>query len=980
MQLQFANGRPQLPSPSISVTAGGTTTVSRSLYFALQGQNAAGCNLLSQIVGPVTIGVGQQLAVTLPSTIHANGEHFSHYVLSASVSNAPSSFVQIASIPAYGLGGAHIALPFGLTLSTDQHFTLSQIVASPAALPTSALISGMRRGVASLSFVFEYDSLSTTTPNSATALSAAPAPGRWLRVGGFSTIVTAVTDPGGCGQDVRVISPSSLSIRPYACNGQNGPGHRFWMVNDSNEATPSGLRVMIGVTLDEEPKSGLFEGLLRCIFRGYVNVVSGITRTTTALGETMRGLNQEILFENRKTDLILEDDLQPGEAYAIDIYPNLRPEFLGNQIANKSLVKVIVSLALQAGAFVEGGSAQGDRIAPVYDRGIVVPQKVGAKILTRAGMVNSRSFLKSGEALIVGFQPNLSQPVYLNSNGFAYLKVEPKNDTEAIRARVSLLAGTGDASPWSAPITVTANAGLNIACAYPSNGTTGTIRGNYPDVLLQGNAQGELNCQLLTLYVRSTVGAVVTIKKFVGRLIADGPTQSFQISDWASGVTIATVPAAPTLDFCLFNAVSAAAVSSGGGNLPAGTIEAAYAFELDGTQISSISHNTLDGCLHTMTLNQAEIEDAVQYWAQASATREALRAVALSKIIAYQARYVAEINNPYRYAPSSMAADDGYATLKPTAKLITEPGRWIIDDSNAIYLLDSAPTLVTPGEIGDIVIVGNALSADLGKLYQKTAFNTWTLKGSLRGPKGEAGIVPRGLWTTIAAYNPGDIVRRNGGAYVAIALNTSVDPATDTLEVTWQLYVEKGAAGTPGTNGINGAPGTNGAPGQTGAPGTVSAAGGLVIDQTAALSTTSSQIALRNDSGILKLQDANNGLESAISVLDKPQAYTKAQRPTPVTLTDAPIVAIDASLSNMYLLLLGGNRTLGNPSNLQPGTNFEIQVKKDIAGRALIYQSAYQFAGGTPPTLTAELGSSDILSCRSYDGLTLQCDLGKKYA
>ena len=923
MLLQFANGRSQLPSPTVVASSGGTTTVSQTLYFALQGLNASGYNLLSAIVGPVTIGVGQQATITLPTTVHAPGEFFGDYVISASTTNTASSFVQVARISAFS-AGSPIALPATLTLSTDAQLTLSAIVANPAALPSAALVLGMRRGVSSLAYVFEYDSASTATANASTVLTASPAPGQWIRVGGFSTVVTSVTDPGGCGQDVRTLTEGSIAARPYNCNGQNGPGQRFWMVNDTTDAVPAGLRVMLAVSVGEAPASGLFEGMLRVIFRGYVLTTDGSVRTITAGGDNMRGVNQEIIFENKKTDLILEDDLQPGEAYAIDVYPNLRPEFLGNQISNKSLVRVSVALALQSGAYVEGGAAWGNRIFPDYDKGIVVPRKTGVKVLKRSGMVNSRAFLGVAESLVVGAQANTNQSLYINSNGSVYYKTEAQNSTEAIRAKVSTVAGVSTASAWSAPLTVVAGNALNVTCTYPSNGTVGAVRVNYPDFLLAGSNKGQFNPQLATLYIRSTVSTIATIKKYEGRLIVDGATQIFQVSDWSAGTVIASVPAAPSANFCLFEPVSAAVATSGVGSIPAGTVEVAFAYQFDGTQVSSISHDTVNGCLQTSTLNYAAVEQASQYWAAAVDTVANLRAILISQVIAYQSRYVSEVNNPYRYNPSSTAADDGYLVVKPAEKAVGDTGRWILDDSNAIYILTVVP-VASAGEIGDIAVVINSASADHGKLFQKVTYNTWTLKGTVAGLQG----------------NPG----------------------------------------ANGTNGLQGNPGSQGVPGATGSPGTVTAAGGLIIEATAALATTSTQLALRNASGVLLLRDSSSGYECAIATLDKTQAYTKAQRSTPVVLTDAASIAIDASLANLYTVTLAGNRVLANPTNLQPGSNFEIRLTQDATGtRTLTYGTAYKFVGAVPPTLSTAVNAIDILSCRSYDGSSLQCDLGKGYA
>lgn len=102
-------------------------------------------------------------------------------------------------------------------------------------------------------------------------------------------------------------------------------------------------------------------------------------------------------------------------------------------------------------------------------------------------------------------------------------------------------------------------------------------------------------------------------------------------------------------------------------------------------------------------------------------------------------------------------------------------------------------------------------------------------------------------------------------------------------------------------------------------------------------------------SGVLTLQ----AVTDTIAVLGTPQSYTKAQRGTFVTLTDAATIAIDASLGNNFSVILGGNRTLGTPTNAVAGQTGVISIMQDITGsRTLAYAWPYQFAGGTAPTLS----------------------------
>ena len=93
------------------------------------------------------------------------------------------------------------------------------------------------------------------------------------------------------------------------------------------------------------------------------------------------------------------------------------------------------------------------------------------------------------------------------------------------------------------------------------------------------------------------------------------------------------------------------------------------------------------------------------------------------------------------------------------------------------------------------------------------------------------------------------------------------------------------------------------------------------------------------------------------------QSFTKAQRGTPVALTDGATVAVDLSLGNNFTLTLAGNRTLGAPTNVTAGQSGVIVVTQDGTGsRTLAYNSAYKFAGGTAPTLTTTASAVDVLA------------------
>lgn len=90
-----------------------------------------------------------------------------------------------------------------------------------------------------------------------------------------------------------------------------------------------------------------------------------------------------------------------------------------------------------------------------------------------------------------------------------------------------------------------------------------------------------------------------------------------------------------------------------------------------------------------------------------------------------------------------------------------------------------------------------------------------------------------------------------------------------------------------------------------------------------------------------------------------------------VALTDAATVAVDMSTGINFTLTIGGNRTLGAPSNMKEGQTGVIAITQDGTGtRTLAYNAAWVFANGTDPTLSTVAGTKDLLFYQVLPGGT----------
>ena len=91
-------------------------------------------------------------------------------------------------------------------------------------------------------------------------------------------------------------------------------------------------------------------------------------------------------------------------------------------------------------------------------------------------------------------------------------------------------------------------------------------------------------------------------------------------------------------------------------------------------------------------------------------------------------------------------------------------------------------------------------------------------------------------------------------------------------------------------------------------------------------------------------------------------ATTKRVVAAVVALTDGATIATDASQGNTFSVTLGGNRTMANPTNPASGQKIVYRIRQDGTGsRTLSWGSAFRFAGGTAPTLTATANKTDYI-------------------
>ncbi len=84
--------------------------------------------------------------------------------------------------------------------------------------------------------------------------------------------------------------------------------------------------------------------------------------------------------------------------------------------------------------------------------------------------------------------------------------------------------------------------------------------------------------------------------------------------------------------------------------------------------------------------------------------------------------------------------------------------------------------------------------------------------------------------------------------------------------------------------------------------------------------------------------------------------------PAVVALTDAPTIAVNASLGNDFRVTIAASRNMGNPSNPVNGQQIIFQITQGSGGCTIAWGSSYEFSTDLPqPTLSTTAGQTDLL-------------------
>jgi len=599
----YSSGREILPVLNVQAVSGGsiTSTKAGTYYFWVQGKNSIGYNKPSNIIG-VNVAAGQRIQIIISTDHYRAGEFWNEFIVSFSSSNSSVNGCIALGIPALTTSQTVISLPTTVFISRDEQLELNKSVSNIASLPSGAdLINGMVRNITNLGIIYRYDSSSTLTVDNINVLAAAS--GRWIKWDDGFNINVVDTENDSIGAKQEILANADIlrtTYDSYPADGTQGKFQKFWIVNNSTSDILSGTAIGLNVSAGGFDKSTAFNGLLRIVPEGFVDLATGNLDTTDASGiGTMLGIGSEYIYSSAGTGIRLQKSLPPNSALSLRIYPKFTANQLANQVPNGTTLSVYPTLSNSIGEFTAIGELIGDVITNDLDRVRIVPGiNNTARSLAGSGIVKSFAFTGVGESTVYDLVANAAnQKVIINGNGVCFIGNNPSS-TEAIRAIIGTVSGVTNPSTYTSTITGSATTSFNITVPYPYLNGNGIIRSDYPDSRIQGNNLGYFNPSIVKIYIQRTDTNEI---RLFNQPVVPGLTQVFLGLSWLSGTIVGSLPTQSDPEFSLYSPqviTTWSTISSG-----AVTFRVCTAFEYDGSTITSISHDPGLGCIEELSLS-----------------------------------------------------------------------------------------------------------------------------------------------------------------------------------------------------------------------------------------------------------------------------------------------------------------------------------------------------------------------------------------
>ena len=618
---QYASITTQYTNQDWSATAApGGSLGAGTINLHIQGYNRAGRNLLSEALA-LTLSDGDKLTVTLNESLRPSGSDLFGIIISRQTAEVPTQ-PEVASGPnvaphSAGRGQkdtvpiarwearetdqvALRSLPATIELTEPTHLETDLNLSGSEFLPSNP-INGSVRYLEDEQRYYRFDAEAITG-------SVAAGSGYWVETEPSaylplpSAFLSSVTAAQGCDRRLDLVE-NPLAPPPKEGSTDSVPIGVWWtngLTEDGGSPLPSGYKFNLTWFVNGEDYTNLFSGLVVVRFLGYVR------RDNCELDVTVGGAGGESIWYSHSSPMVIDAPLPRGYAAAWEIFLRFDPAEL--QFAIPQGAAIAFNLIAQGvrGTPTPVGFVTGDAVFSTGSSLRVVP---GRRLGGTAVIKNYQTPVIGEQDLFDLTADTAGQKVAISGplGGSTIIK-RPDQElrgTEALRAVIGTLPGTGPTIRNSKFEIRNTSASLTLTINHPVDETTGraTIRGDYDDVIA-GSGQARFNPPQLAVYISYNSATWLSLQSVVA-----STTQTFTIFtiDDLSSVTIPV----PDPNFCLFKPSSLSVAESGSGSLEPGDYEIALAYHYPSPNpfITSISHKVEDGCIPELDRTLAELID-----------------------------------------------------------------------------------------------------------------------------------------------------------------------------------------------------------------------------------------------------------------------------------------------------------------------------------------------------------------------------------
>ena len=456
----------------------------------------------------------------------------------------------------------------------------------------------------------------------------------------------------------------------YSGDGTAGFPQYFILTNETEQAIPSGNRILFGFFIDAEDYSSDFASLYYCKNLGFINLADFSYDPTDGVSSAnMPDLGIERRCLNQASNFVLSRQLPPNYGILIQVYPKFHKYQLPVTIPTFYDLQIEPYFLLNLAQYSELGDILGDFILDQDNKRLIVPDLSHLIIKSGSGMVKSYYFRRASESVLPPLvYANNTCYVYIDINGTPIPYGTPPSAVEkeslALRAIVKNQSGFSNPIPlgtytnWGDTFSFNFTAPTKIRESYPVIGDMGIrYAGKFAIIVKRGNAW--------------------KYQVFSGTYADQNTSLTFDFTSATSFNGLSNLAISNDSLFGFYDIQ--ACVNNFSGSSGSNTYEIYVAEYYDGSQPSVIDHREISGCIPILRGTLQSLLSAVADIYPPVETINDLRALGstTSPIPQYQQRLVLRPKPSYYVFYNDLTnPDDDYLYIKPNYIGGSAAGRW----------------------------------------------------------------------------------------------------------------------------------------------------------------------------------------------------------------------------------------------------------------------------------------------------------------